>query len=186
MLKPKFNLTRGMIILISVTAVVIVASIVVGVVLIVNNNKEEPPTTVLVPDFAPEDKEPNAEKVPETGGETEKGEKPEGGNSAQLFWKDEAVVDLSDNTITFSYTNTAASHVASLLKIYAQDQLIAESGVIDPGYKLSTLTLLPGAKDKLAAGAGYNGVIRCYFYDEETGVKQFVDSEIKISITVQE
>ena len=173
-----------MIILIIIMAALILASVILGVVVIVNtvrNNK-----MIITPDYAPEELEPNVEKIE---GEEQGGDKMEttgGGGGALIIWKEGCVIDLSDEKATFYYANPASSTVSAILKIKIHDEIIAVSGRIDPGFRLQSLDLLKGAKSKLGGPGGYEGEILLEFYDEKSGEKSLVNTALPFTITVQE
>ena len=180
----KNSLSRGMIILIIVMAALILASAILGVIVIVNTVRNN--HKIITPDYAPEELEPNVEKIE---GEEQGGDKMEtvgGGGGALIIWKEECIIDLSDEKATFYYANPANSTVSAVLKIKIHDEIIAVSGRIDPGFRLQSLDLLKGAKSKLGGPGGYEGEILLEFYDETTGEKSLVNTALPFTITVKE
>ncbi len=138
---------------------------------------------VLDPDYAAKATEPNAEQIEGTSGE--KLDAPEGGGAMSLIYGKEVQIDLSDAKATFLVGNPAESTVYLVAEIVIQDHVIAQSGAIKPGYRLTELKLAEGAKDILQVG-GYDGKIVLYMYDSETDERAILNSEIIVTVTVNE
>lgn len=142
---------------------------------------KEPP--VLEPDYAAKNPDQNAEQI--EGDEGEKLDAPTGGGAVTLIYAKTVDIDLSDNKATFLVGNPAESNQYLVAEIVIQDQVIAQSGAIKPGYRVTELDLAAGAKEMLQAG-GYDGKIVLYMYDEETDERSIVNSEIIVTVTVAE
>lgn len=140
--------------------------------------------TVLDPDYAAKDPDQNAEQIEGNEG-GEKLDAPSGGGAVTLVYAKTVDIDLSDNKATFLVGNPAESNQYLVAEIVIQDQVIAQSGAIKPGYRVTELDLAAGAKDMLQAG-GYDGKIVLYMYDEETDERSIVNSEIIVTVTVAE
>ena len=140
-------------------------------------------TTVLAPDYAPQQEEEMAETIPDDT--EEKLEKPQGGGSVSLTYAREVTVDLSEETASLYFANPGRSNQDIVLQIVIQDTVVVQSGTLKPGNQVSALSLLSGAKDKLAEGV-YNGNFNVLYYDPQTGEKAIVNTEIPITITVKE
>ncbi len=138
---------------------------------------------VLDPDYAAKDPEQNAEQIEGTGGE--KLDAPEGGGAMSLIYSKEVDVDLSDGKATFLIGNPAESTVYLVAEIVIQDHVIAQSGAIKPGFRVTELDLADGAKDILQVG-GYDGKIVLYMYNSETDERAILNSEIIVTVTVNE
>ena len=139
--------------------------------------------TVLAPDYAPMEKEEHAEAIPGDTGEKMESEK--GGGSVSLSYSDEAAIDLSDRQATVMFANPGKSNQDMVLQVVIQDTVIIQSGTLSPGNRVTTLDLLPGAEKQLVPG-GYEGKFVVFYYDETTGEKAMVNTEIPISITIAE
>lgn len=135
----------------------------------------------LAPDYAPQEEEQNAETIPNDTGE--KMENPEGGGSVSLTYSREVSIDLSDETATLLFANPGKSNQDMVLQIVIQDTVIVQSGMLKPGNQVTALDLLDGAAKKLSAGT-YEGNFNVLYYNPETGEKAIVNTEIPITITV--
>lgn len=138
---------------------------------------------VLDPDYAAKEPDKNAEQIEGTSGE--KLDAPEGGGAMSLIYGKEVEIDLSDSKATFLIGNPAESTVYLVVEIVIRDHVIAQSGAIKPGYRLTTLKLAEGAKDILQVG-GYDGKIVLYMYDAETDERAILNSEIIVTVTVND
>lgn len=136
---------------------------------------------VLAPDYAPQEEEQNAETIP--GDTGEKLDNPEGGGSVSLTYSREVSIDLSDKTATLLFANPGKSNQDMVLQIVIQDTVIVQSGTLKPGNQVTALDLLDGAAKKLSAGT-YEGNFNVLYYNPETGEKAIVNTEIPITITV--
>ncbi|MBQ4036808.1 MAG: hypothetical protein IJC84_01635 [Clostridia bacterium] len=142
------------------------------------------PAPVLDPDYAAKDTEANAEQIEgDEGGE--KLDAPSGGGAVTLIYGKTVDIDLSENKATFLIGNPAESTEYLVAEIVIQDQVIAQSGAIKPGYRVTELDLAAGAKDMLREG-GYDGKIVLYMYNSETDERAIVNSEIIVTVTVSE
>lgn len=135
----------------------------------------------LAPDYAPQEEEQNAESIPNDTGA--KMENPEGGGSVSLTYSREVSIDLSDETATLLFANPGKSNQDMVLQIVIQDTVIVQSGTLKPGNQVTALELLDGAAKKLSAGT-YEGNFNVLYYNPETGEKAIVNTEIPITITV--
>lgn len=136
---------------------------------------------VLTPDYAPQEEEQNAETIP--GDTGEKLDNPEGGGSVSLTYSREVSIDLSEETATLLFGNPGKSNQDMVLQIVIQDTVIVQSGTLKPGNQVTTLELLDGMADKLSAGT-YEGNFTVLYYHPETGEKAIVNTEIPITLTV--
>lgn len=139
--------------------------------------------TVLAPDYAPVEKEEHAETIP--GDTDDKMESDKGGGSVSLSYADKATIDLGDRQVSLMFANPGKSNQDMVLQLVIQDTVIVQSGTLSPGNRVTVLDLLPGAEKKLVPG-GYEGKFVVFYYSEETGEKAMVNTEIPISITIQE
>lgn len=135
----------------------------------------------LAPDYAPQEEEQNAETIPDDTGE--KMENLEGGGSVSLTYSREVTIDLSDERAVLLFANPGKSNQDMVLQIVIQDTVIVQSGTLKPGKQVTTLSLLEGAAKKLSAGT-YEGNFNVLYYNPDTGEKAIVNTEIPITITV--
>ena len=138
---------------------------------------------VLSPDYAPVEEESNAEPI--EGDSDEKLEAEEGGGAVSLTYSNEVTIDLSDKTASLMFANPGKSLQDMVVQIVIDDTVIVQSGTLKPGNQVTTLNLLDGAANQLQPG-GYDGKFVVFYYDPDTGEKAVVNTEIPITITVQE
>ena len=136
---------------------------------------------VLAPDYAPQQQEQNAETIPDDSGE--KMEKPEGGGSVSLTYSNKVTIDISDKAAALYFANPGKSNQDMVIQIAIQDTIILQSGTLSPGNQVKLLNLLEGAETMLQPG-GYEGKFIVLYYDQESGEKAMVNTEIPVTITV--
>ncbi len=135
---------------------------------------------ILPPDYPPMETDPNQEKI--DGDETVPPS--QSGGSITISYTPTVTVDLSDKTISFSYANTQSNQNV-VLRLSVADTLLGESATINPGNKLTTMTLNDDAAAKLQVG-GYDGVFVVGFYNVDTNEKSMVDTRLEVTVNVQE
>lgn len=138
---------------------------------------------VLAPDYAPVEEEANAEPIGDD--DSEKMEAEEGGGAVSLTYSTEVTIDLSDKAASLVFANPSKSVQDMVVQIVIDDTVIVQSGTLKPGNQVTTLDLLDGAESQLQPG-GYDGKFVVFYYDPDTGEKAVVNTEIPITITVQE
>jgi len=136
---------------------------------------------VLAPDYAPQKQEQNAETIPDDTGD--KMENPEGGGAVSLTYSNEVTIDLSDKAAALYFANPGKSNQDMVIQIAIQDTIILQSGTLSPGNQVKLLNLLEGAEDMLQPG-GYEGKFIVLYYDQTSGEKSMVNTEIPITINV--
>ena len=139
--------------------------------------------TPLVPDYAPKELESNQKPIP--GDTGDKLEQPENGGAVSITFSNEVTVKLNDRTITLLFANPRRSGQDMVIQLVIRDTVIVQSGRIVPGNQVSVLTLGAGMEQRLLPG-GYDGKFVIHYYDPETGEKAIVNTEIPITVTVQE
>lgn len=135
----------------------------------------------LAPDYAPQEMEQRAETIPDDS--DEKLEKPEGGSSVSLTYSNKVTIDLSDKVASVYFANPGKSNQDMVLQISVQDTVIIQSGTLKPGQQVKLLDLLEDA-DSLLQPGGYEGKFVVLYYDQESGEKAMVNTEIPITINV--
>ena len=135
----------------------------------------------LAPDYAPQEMEARAETIPDDDGE--KLDAPEGGGAVSLTYSNKVTIDLSDKAAALYFANPGKSNQDMVLQIAIQDTVILQSGTLQPGNQVKLLDLLEGAEDMLAVG-GYEGKFIVLYYDQTSGEKSMVNTEIPITINV--
>jgi len=135
----------------------------------------------LAPDYAPQEMEQNAESIPNDS--DEKMAKPEGGGSVSLTYSNKVTIDLSDKAAALYFANPGKSNQDMVIQIAIQDTIILQSGTLSPGNQVKLLNLLEGAEEMLQPG-GYEGKFIVLYYDQTSGEKSMVNTEIPITINV--
>jgi hypothetical protein len=139
--------------------------------------------TILSPDYAPQQKEENAESIPHDTGD--KMENPEGGGAVRLTYSDRVTIDLSDQVAALYFANPGSSNQDMVIQIAVQNTILLQSGTLSPGHQVKLLELLDGTEKMLRPG-GYEGKFIILYYDPTDGEKALINTEIPITITVVE
>lgn len=146
---------------------------------------------VLAPDYPLIKDEPNSQP---TEDDQQKFEVSENGGAVALNYSDKVEYDLSDQTVTLFFANPGSSTQAVVLQIIVyggvnvdtgkpEEYLLAESGILRPGYYVERLDADLESNVSLASGV-YSGVMRVLFYNEDTGERAVVNTEIPVNISV--
>ena len=142
--------------------------------------KEETP--VLSPDIAPSSTDKYSE--PMNDGSQGTIETPTRGGAASLAYTKKGTIELSSEKASMMFGNPSKSNQNLIIQVIIQETVISQSGLIEPGNKVTTLELLPKIKNSLSEGV-YSGKYLVFAYDRETGEKEKVVMEIPITINVQ-
>ena len=168
-------------IIIAILAVITVAALCVTMWALFLREPDDNNKVILNPDYAPQNKEENAETIPDDTGD--KMENPEGGGAVSLTYSNEVTIDLSDKAAAIYFANPGKSNQDMVIQIAIQDTIILQSGTLSPGNQVKLLNLLEGAEDMLQPG-GYEGKFIVLYYDQTSGEKSMVNTEIPITINV--
>lgn len=144
----------------------------------------EPKTKVaLSPDYAPMETEAN--QIPIEGDDTEKLAAEEGGGAVRLTYSTTVTVDLSKKKASLMFANPGKSTQDMVLQLVVQDNVLAQSGRLTPGNQVAELDLTDTAVQKLIAGS-YDGKFVVLFYNPDNDEKAIINTEIPVTITVNE
>ena len=168
-------------IIIAILAVITVAALCVTMWALFLREPDDNNKVILNPDYAPQNKEENAETIPDDTGD--KMENPEGGGAVSLTYSNEVTIDLSDKAAALYCADPGKSNQDMVIQIAIQDTIILQSGTLSPGNQVKLLNLLEGAEDMLQPG-GYEGKFIVLYYDQTSGEKSMVNTEIPITINV--
>ena len=146
---------------------------------------------VLAPDYPLIKDEPNSQPIED---DQQKFEVSENGGAVALNYSDKVEYGLSDQTVTLFFANPGSSTQAVVLQIIVyggvnvdtgkpEEYLLAESGILRPGYYVERLDADLESNVSLASGV-YSGVMRVLFYNEDTGERAVVNTEIPVNISV--
>ena len=151
----------------------------------VNTDANDPDK--IVPDYPPQDEDPNqAPMENDPGGQLET---EEGGGAVNITYGQDARVDLSEGKVTLYCANPSKSTrdmVITLVLDNGSNTVICRSQRVTPGNQIKELPLDENAKEVLLAG-GYNAkyVVGCY--NPVSNEKDTVELETKgIVLTVVE
>ena len=137
---------------------------------------------VLTPDHAPA-AEKYAQPIPgDTGGH--KDAEP-GSGSVSLTYSNQVDIRLTGRSAQLLFANPGRSNQDVVLQLVIQDQVILQSGRIDPGNQVTKLDLSQEAASMLVPG-GYDGIFLIHFYEPASGEKAIVTTEIPVFVTVTE
>lgn len=135
---------------------------------------------IIDPDYNILEVDENIEEMPDEGDPVES---TGGGGSVVLNFSYDVAVDLSEKKATMYFGLPSQSNKDAVLQLIVDDTLLAQSGRLPPGHQVQTMSVQDGAARRLKAG-GYNGVLRVLYYDDETGERAILDTEIEVTITV--
>ncbi len=137
------------------------------------------------PDYPEIPVDTNSETYDETDAELPKLEKHDGGGAAGLTYRTEATVYTSSGTVSFYFVNPNFSIDNVLVKIYADGFRIAETGILVPGTKITTLPLNDVGLRTMKNAGDFEGKFVIEFYNSETNEKSVLNTEIPITVKVR-
>lgn len=132
-------------------------------------------------DYAPQQIESNAEKADDD--DKTKLEQPEGGGAVSLTYSNKVTLSLQSKQANLLFQNPSKSNQNMMLEIVIDHKTIVKSGRIDPGYKIEKLDGVD--MNKLSKGS-YEGKFVISYYEAKSGEKAMINTEIPITITVEE
>lgn len=169
-----------------VTLIVLIIVIIILLLKSCSGNEANDPV-VLEPDYPAMSIDSGAESI-EGDPSGEAPEVSQGGGSVTIAFTDNVTYTLSTGKMSLFYQNPGASThnvvVQVLLLNGETEYLMAQSGILEPGYQVTSLTVDENAPT-LSVG-GYDGKLRLRFYDPETGERAIVDTDIPCTITVKD
>ena len=142
---------------------------------------------LVVSSLASCNKDDDVDDTPATGDPTAtddiKLSAPDNGGSAGLEYKRSVRIELSEKEVKLVFTNTERSTHNVTVQVVAEGTVLAESGMIAPGEKISKLTMKDGAS--IAEGVyADDAKLVVKYYDPETNACSAVNSEFNVTITV--
>lgn len=139
-------------------------------------------TPILAPDYAPQQTEKNAEPF-NVDTDREKLQQQQGGGAVSLTYSREVTIDLSDKNASLMFANPKKSNQDIMIQIVIQDTVVVQSGILLPGYQVTKLDLF----DKINLSNGiYEGKFVVFYYQKDTGEKAMINTEIPLTLTVEE
>ena len=137
---------------------------------------------ILPPDYAPDDSEVYAEEIIDDT--EEKNEVAQGGGKVSLTYSNEVVIDLSSKRASLMFMNPKRSSHDVILQIAVQGEVLVQSGLLKAGTQVKQLDVSQESVQRLRPG-GYEGTFILFYYDQTTGERAPVNTEIPIHITVR-
>lgn len=141
------------------------------------------PDVILAPDYAPPETEEYAQSVPDDGHDKMQSE--EGGGSVNITYSNQVDISLEDEKAYLMFMNPSRSNQNMVLHIVIHDEVVVQSGIIAPGYRINELSLQDGAAEMLSEG-GYDGSFEVYYYNPDSNEKAVVNTVIPIYVQVHE
>ena len=146
---------------------------------------DEPEGPVIIPGITPDYPAPPIDEGAEDVEDNEdKLDAPEGGGAVGMIYSNEVEIDLSDKKATLLFANPNRSTHNVSVQLVVQDVVLAESGLLTPAKRITSLDVKDGVtipEGVYAQNAKF--VIR--FYDPETNACSIVNSEIAVTVTVR-
>ena len=140
------------------------------------------------PDYPEIPVDSNVETYVDTDAELpklDKLEKNDGGGAAGLTYKKEVTVYTSSGTVSLYFVNPNFSVDNVLVKVYADGFRIAETGILVPGTKITTLSLNDVGLRTMKDVGDFEGKFVIEFYNSETNEKSVLNTEIPITVKVR-
>lgn len=134
---------------------------------------------ILPPDEAYQKVDPGIEPYPGTT-DPPALQYPADGGGASFICEAQMQIDLARERVNLMFANPANSPQNVLIELSIQGVVVAQSGRIESGYRITEMPLK--RPDVLTQGI-YHGELLIYFYAPDTGV-QTVSSSFPISVTV--
>lgn len=166
----------------------IVSVVLLGLIIVLSWRVGTPaPVVVLEPDYPKVDNEENLIPMPGTDGE--KLEASKNGGAVAISYSDNVIYDRAAGQLTLAYGNPSVSTQSVILQVIVfgpdgSEYLVAESGVVPPGYRVETLKAAEKQSVSFSEGV-YSGIFRLLFYNAETGERAIVNTEIPIKLMVR-
>ena len=135
---------------------------------------------ILLPDDAYQDPDINMEPYPGDPNAPSL-QPPADGGAASFICEAEMQIDLAQERVGLMFANPAASLRNAVIELHIQGVTVAQSGRIDPGYRITEMMLRRG--EMLTQGI-YHGELLIYFYDPATGA-QVVRTSFPVNVTVK-
>ena len=144
----------------------------IGIIIFILMNKQKP-------DYAPIEIDPNVVETDKSGGKLETSQ---GGGAVSLSYNSKVEINLNDKKVTLKFKNPYKSTQNMKLQVIIEDNTIAESELIPPGYSIYNLDL----KDNIILKKGnYEGKFKIQYYSEENQENAIIDTDIPVEISVK-
>ncbi len=135
-------------------------------------------------DYPPVPEDSHADKILSSVSNTNKLEHKEGGGAVNLQFQDQLTINISEKKVYLNFANPSCSTQNIILQIIVQDQTVAKSGRLCPGYQLKELELLNGVENLLSEGT-YEGKFVINYYDTKTNEKAMISTDAPVTIMVK-
>lgn len=173
-----------LIISLSALLLLLIIGIIICVILLNADKPVVDESDKIVPDYPPQETDPNQTPMEGDPGGTLEIE--EGGAGVNLTYTATATVDLSDGTVKLYYANPSKSTQDMVVSLVLENEnlVICRSQRITAGNQIRELTLEESAKEKLEVG-GYKAkyVVGCYDHDtNEKAIVELVGSGVVVTV----
>ena len=172
--------------LIIIILAALMAAIVATVALVVMLTPDDPDGPITIPGIVPDYPAPPLDEGAESVEDNEdKLDAPEGGGAVSMIYSDEVSIDLSDKKVTLLFANPNRSTHNVSIQLVVQDVVLAESGLLLPSHRITSLDVKDGINIPAGVYAN-NAKIVIKFYDPNTNACSIVNSDILVTLTVRE
>lgn len=137
-------------------------------------------TPMISPDYAPVESEKNA--VIFHDDDSSKLSQPQGGGTVSLYYTKDVSLSLSEKKAYLDFANPRRSNQNMVVQVWIHDQVVVQSDLITPGHQVKELPLLTKIPE-LSEGQ-YDGKISVLFYQDDTGEKAMVNTDIPVTVRV--
>lgn len=183
---PNNNPSSGNKNLVRLLSVILLVLIIIIILLLLRSCGASEGNTVLEPDYPTMSVDPGAEEIEDDPSPETPPTVTQGGGSVTISFMDNITYTLSTGKLSLFYQNPGASThnvVVQVILVRGEDEyLLAQSGIMEPGYQVTSLNVDSNAP-QLSEG-GYEGKMRLRFYDRESGERAIVDTDIPCTVTV--
>ena len=172
------------IVLSAVLGVLIASIIIVACVLLGRGDETKNNDRFLVPDYPPQEADPNQSPMENEPGGTLETEV--GGTGVNITYTTTAKAYLSDSKVELYCANPSKSLQDMVITLVVDDVIICRSQRVTPGNQIKSLALDEEAKEVLAEGTYTNAQFLIGCYDPETSEKAALELAVDVDLTVVE
>ena len=171
-------------VLFGILGLLIATIIIVACVLLTRGDDPANTDKLLVPDYPPQEADPNQspmENEPDGTLETQVG-----GTGVNITYTTTAKAYLSDSKVELYCANPSKSLQDMVITLVVDDVIICRSQRVTPGNQIKSLALDEEAKEVLAEGTYTNAQFLIGCYDPETSEKAALELAVDVDLTVVE
>ena len=135
----------------------------------------------MTPDESYEQLDPGIEPFPEQPDQPVQ-QLPVGSHVASFVCEEQLRTDIAGQVVELMFANPRRSEQNMVIEVTVREVTVARSGRIEPGYRITSLSLL--ADHPLTQGI-YAAQIKIYLYDP-TGGEQTMQTSVPVTLTVRD